>query len=324
MLKVLRENFQLAIVVILCSCAVVGITPFAVIRALSQEWILALIDSGIVIGMSTLLVIALRSSRLQLVSTILTIFYTTGGVIMTHLQPVTAGYWLYPIFVANFFILSASWAGAINLAAFLALIPSLSYFQESLQFFEFSVTLFLVSVFGWVFGWRTNDQRQQLQQQAVIDPLTNLGNRRKLAQYLETLVVGKTLVFNGSAVLIDLDNFKEINDNHGHDQGDDVLRQVAEIIHAVLRTSKDDVYRYGGEEFLLLIHNASIQDAIRVSESLRIEIAEHFKSQGLLLTASFGCAEHQDDETWSQWIKRADVALYQAKDAGRNCVRPRL
>lgn len=324
MLKILREHFQLAMVIILCSCAIIAIAPFAVARALSREWLLAILDSGIVMGMVVILVLALRTGRVRLASIVLSMFYTTAGVTMVHLKSDTLIYWIYPISIANFFILPARYAGTINLCALLALTPLTNHFKESLEFFELLVTLLLVNVFAWVFSWRTEDQRQQLQQQATIDPLTGIGNRRKLSQFLETQVIDQTAVFSGAVILVDLDHFKEINDTYGHDQGDAVLQKVANIIHGRLRANNDEVYRYGGEEFLLLLHNTTLAGAIQVAESLRLEIAQTFKEQTPSLTASFGCAQHHPKETWNHWIKRADQALYQAKDSGRNCVQPPL
>ncbi len=309
-------------VIILCSCAIIAIAPFAVVRAVSHEWLLAALDSGIVVGMIIILILALRTGRIKLASIILSVFYTSVGVIMVHLQPNTLIYWVYPISIANFFILPARYAGIINLAALAALTPLTNHFKDSLEFFELMVTLLLVNIFAWVFSWRAEDQRQQLQQQATIDPLTGIGNRRKLSQYLETKTIDQTAVFSGSVVLVDLDNFKEINDTYGHNQGDVVLQKVANIIHGRLRANNDEVYRYGGEEFLLLLHKTDMAGAIRVAESLRLEIEKFFTEQTPSLTASFGCAEHQPKETWNHWIKRADQALYQAKDSGRNCVRP--
>lgn len=323
MLKILREHFQLAMVVMLCSCAIIAIAPFAIARAMSHEWLMAGLDSAIVLGMGIIMALALRTGRVKLASLVLAIFYSAAGVAMVHLQSNSLIYWIYPISVANFFILPARLAVLINVCALMALTPLAQHFKESLEFFEIVITLLLVNAFAWVFSWRTEDQHRQLQQQATTDPLTGIGNRRKLSQYLDSKTIDETAVFNGSIILIDLDHFKDINDTQGHDQGDLVLQKVASIIHGRLRANNDEVYRYGGEEFLLLLHNTTLAGAIQVAESLRHEIADAFKNSRVPLTASFGCAQHCPNESWSHWMKCADQALYQAKDSGRNCVRPR-
>ncbi len=309
-------------VILLCSCAILAITPFAVARVLSQEWLLAIADGIIIGGMVVILVVALRTGRIKLASIVLSIFYTTAGVAMAHLKADTLIYWIYPISIANFFILPARFAGIINVCALIALTPLINHFKESLVLFELLVTLLLVNAFGWVFSWRTEDQRQQLQQQATIDPLTGIGNRRKLSQYLEAHNHEQTDAFSGSIILLDLDHFKETNDTHGHEQGDIALKKVADIIHGRLRANNDQVYRYGGEEFLLLLNNTPLEGAIQVAESLRLEIEQAFKDHSPALTASFGCSQHDVEKPWNHWIKCADKALYQAKGSGRNCVRP--
>ncbi|WP_020207733.1 GGDEF domain-containing protein [Gilvimarinus chinensis] len=116
---------------------------------------------------------------------------------------------------------------------------------------------------------------------------------------------------------MDLDHFKIINDQHGHEAGDNTLQSVATLIKSRLRSESDDVYRYGGEEFLLLLNNTELSGACQLAEALRGSIAST-----LGITASFGCAQHKEGESWDDWIERADQQLYEAKNAGRNIVRP--
>jgi diguanylate cyclase (GGDEF)-like protein len=127
-----------------------------------------------------------------------------------------------------------------------------------------------------------------------------------------------------SVVMFDLDHFKQINDRFGHLCGDAVLATVGQRMNSILRSS-DSKCRYGGEEFLVLLPDTRLPGAQRVSEMLRRDFEEHpvvWNDQAITITASFGITEivpGADDP--QAIIGRADAALYQAKQDGRNCVR---
>ncbi len=127
-----------------------------------------------------------------------------------------------------------------------------------------------------------------------------------------------------SVIMFDLDHFREVNDRHGHLCGDAVLGAIGKRMKEVLRGS-DLKCRYGGEEFLVLLPETPLHGARRVAETLRREIAERpipWSGEGLTITASFGLAQTLPGEVnVSAVITRADLALYRAKDDGRNCVR---
>jgi diguanylate cyclase len=123
-----------------------------------------------------------------------------------------------------------------------------------------------------------------------------------------------------AAVLMDLDHFKQVNDLHGHDRGDQALAMIGEILSASLRAS-DFAARYGGEEFLLLLPDTDRSGAVEVAEKLRRTIAQTEVREVGVMTASFGIAVLPDDAAESeQLIRKADRALYAAKARGRNRV----
>jgi len=153
---------------------------------------------------------------------------------------------------------------------------------------------------------------------SLIDPLTKIYNRRGITHACENQL---NLTNHPScAVMLDIDFFKKINDNFGHDVGDHILRKIGKILHESSRIT-DLVGRWGGEEFLILCSNTSIDQALRLTEHLRKEITAHCNiPDGTPVTASFGIAEivQGDIETA---VHQADVALYSAKEEGRNCSR---
>lgn len=121
-------------------------------------------------------------------------------------------------------------------------------------------------------------------------------------------------------LFIDIDHFKRINDNYGHSVGDEALREVAGVLKASLRNI-DMVFRYGGEEFLVLLSNTSSEVAAMVGERLRQAVHNLqvvFQGQALQMSISLGCATLQAGESADGLQQRADQALYQAKRNGRN------
>jgi diguanylate cyclase (GGDEF)-like protein len=122
--------------------------------------------------------------------------------------------------------------------------------------------------------------------------------------------------------LIDLDKFKAINDNFGHVAGDLALRQLSEVLSEAVRRS-DTVFRYGGEEFLVLLPETDLEGAIALGEKIREGAASRRFGEGTRtfpLTLSAGASSLRDDEAGDEMISRADIALYHAKEQGRNRV----
>lgn len=163
-----------------------------------------------------------------------------------------------------------------------------------------------------------------IEQAALTDALTGVANKRALD---EDLARSKQLAERHrqqySLILCDLDHFKAVNDNHGHVVGDHLLQMAAEAMERSLRTS-DTIYRFGGEEFAVLLPLTGEKDARDVAERLRIAIGKICIDCGdttLSVTTSCGVATHLYGETTEQWLARADEALYQAKHLGRNCTR---
>lgn len=156
------------------------------------------------------------------------------------------------------------------------------------------------------------------------DAMTGLHNRRFLEEYTETLVASTQRRKSHMAILmLDLDYFKMVNDTYGHDAGDTVLKALAKVLTDSVRTS-DMVIRYGGEEFLIILLDTDAGGAVLVAEKIRaaVEVLKVQLSGAVLQkTISIGVAVFPDDsDTFWQTVKYADVALYQAKESGRNRV----
>jgi diguanylate cyclase (GGDEF)-like protein len=164
--------------------------------------------------------------------------------------------------------------------------------------------------------------REKLRTQSLRDPLTGLYNRRYMEDALERYVSLAERTGGATSVLmIDLDNFKQLNDVNGHAKGDAVLRDVAAQLVGALRPS-DVVSRYGGEELLVILPGCGMDDALEKAEMLRGRVEMLSEVHGYPITASFGLATVPETSTNSaDIIPMADSALYAAKQAGKNCVK---
>jgi len=164
-------------------------------------------------------------------------------------------------------------------------------------------------------------QQHLLQELAMTDHLTELYNRHFLME-LAPKHISEALRHKNplSLVVIDLDNFKIVNDTHGHSIGDIVLTQTAQLLKATCR-NEDIAARFGGEEFVLILRHCDAEDARKKAELLRIKISDLYP-EGIAISASFGIAELPLDNTckFDALFSAADQAVYEAKARGRNCV----
>jgi len=171
---------------------------------------------------------------------------------------------------------------------------------------------------------------QELERKNVLDELTGLHNRRFydqkiLAEYRRSRRNLTALSF----VLIDIDHFKSVNDNYGHLAGDQCLIWLAKHIKQSLKRSADKAFRYGGEEFCLILPNTDAEGALLLAEQLRLAVSEHaFTSQEIEIALTISCGictyQQQVDIGPEQIFAGADKALYQAKHDGRNQTKQHL
>lgn len=164
-----------------------------------------------------------------------------------------------------------------------------------------------------------------LQELALTDPLTSLPNRRAIEDWAERQLSGAARYgFSFWVALADLDHFKTVNDTHGHDAGDTVLKAFSQILKSKSRRS-DICGRIGGEEFLFVLTHATKEDAKRVVENVRAELEAtkfNFDGNNLSVTASFGLVGFAGTQApeFNRLVAQADLALYRAKRLGRNRV----
>jgi len=162
-------------------------------------------------------------------------------------------------------------------------------------------------------------------EQMTLDPLTQLYNRAALDQHIERVSALSVISgFPACLLMIDIDHFKQVNDTYGHRAGDAVIRQLADRTVLTFPRKTDFVARYGGEEFVVLLQDSSLEVGgglgERLLEAVRQSLFQH-EDQELEVTVSVGLAELIPGESSGSWVERADRALYEAKQNGRNQLR---
>jgi diguanylate cyclase (GGDEF)-like protein len=160
-------------------------------------------------------------------------------------------------------------------------------------------------------------ETRELAGQAHIDPLTGVLNRQGLRAAL--MNTSSLLTDPMAVIFIDIDHFKSINDTHGHDIGDEVLRKFASVIASGIRSS-DRLVRWGGEEFLIVCPMTNVYQGRILADNLRHSLHQQTWPAGLRVTASFGVSQHHERDEVGVAIKRADAELYRAKQGGRDRV----
>lgn len=168
---------------------------------------------------------------------------------------------------------------------------------------------------------RVFENKEKLAKLAITDKLTGLYNRAKFDEVLaHELIRAKRSHHIFGLVMVDIDFFKSVNDNYGHHVGDTFLVEISRLIQSSIR-STDVLVRWGGEEFALICLESSLSGIMTLVETIRAKIEEHSFINVGKRTISIGVTMYEENDTDTMMISRADKALYEAKNSGRNCIK---
>lgn len=313
-----RNTVESYLPLILSACGAVGVLPFLVLRCMQGEWLAAIIDAIITIGLVGLGIHVYRTRRTRFASVAISCICIAGVISTVYIIGPHQVYWAYPVLVAVFYLVRPLEAIVLSLMTVAALIPALLGDVDSQSTSTILVTIIIMSSFAFAFTLITSRQRQKLIQFATKDPLTGAGNRRHLDNKLNDVVNGhKRTGTSASMLLLDLDHLKKVNDRHGHVVGDQILKRITEIINLRIRVT-DSLYRIGGDEFVVILEGQDVDHAAHLAEQVRTLVKENELASDQLVTVSVGVAELKADESAKDWLRRADEALYGAKRDGRN------
>jgi len=302
--------------------AMLSIAGFTLYKIMIGDSIIAIVDSLLFILFAFSLrqiIIDQFTLKLKLVSVlfcsigVLSIIYIKGNIAST--------YWIYPLVTGMFFLLASKLAFSINIFIIIISMIIASLHIPLIILVNLFFSLMLVCISGYIFSLRTEVYHNKLANLVDIDPLTKLNNRHSLnSELANEIALAKNNIHTSSLIILDLDHFKKINDAHGHTVGDTTLVSFASMLKSTVRET-DKVYRYGGEEFIIIANNTKLGNAGKLAEHLRIMtektiIVENHQP----VTVSIGVAEVKKDDTNTSWLHRADYALYKAKNFSRNTV----
>lgn len=233
---------------------------------------------------------------------------------------VAGSFWAYLMVLAFYFILPEKHAWITNIIFMILVLPIALMTLDQPVVIRFYATLLGTSFFAYLSMREITKQHYLLKNLATIDNLTGLYNRSLLQSSLELAIHQSSRTQTAMTLLmIDLDHFKSINDDLGHNTGDSVLISVARYLKKSLRAS-DMLFRIGGEEFLALLHNTDEIDSKALAEKLRKGVAQLALTPDRTLTTSIGVSTLQPDMDWRAWMKISDDNMYRAKSGGRNQV----
>ncbi len=228
--------------------------------------------------------------------------------------------WSFPIMLFLYFVMPRRLAVALSLLMWIAstavVFVSVSPALAARLCLALLLTMVIINVTLNVIA----DLHRRTHAQAITDALTGAYNRRHMDACLrEAMQRFQRNAAPATILLFDIDHFKDINDLHGHATGDAVLCQIVQLISGRAR-SLDRLFRMGGEEFLLLLPDTRLNDGLVVGEAVRRAVVSATWPEQTPVSVSVGVSEFAPGENCDDWLKRADMALYRAKQSGRNRV----
>lgn len=229
-------------------------------------------------------------------------------------------FWAYLMVLAFYFILPEKHAWITNIIFMTLVLPVSFMTLDQAVAIRFNTVLLGTSFFAYLSMREITKQHYLLKNLATIDHLTGLNNRTLLQSALEIAIHQSSRTKTAMTLLmIDIDHFKKINDEHGHDIGDMALISVAKYLKKSIRAS-DMLFRIGGEEFLVLLHNTDEIDGKELAEKMRKGVEQLNLVPDHSITISIGISTLQPGMDWKEWMKISDNNMYRAKSGGRNRV----
>ena len=297
------------------------LVPFSIYRLLTGDLIIAAIDMVVALLMVLLFSQAWQSNKIKYLNRFSVIVFMSGILVVMYLKGPDTVYWAFAAMGATYFLLRSYLALFANIT-FICLTSILFHSKLSLaETMSIYPSLVLVCLFGFILSMRAEYKHNILQKLVSEDTLTGVKNRRSFDEKVDEILVNfKRYPTPFSMLLLDLDNFKKINDCHGHSIGDQVLVDFATLVKSKIRAT-DFIYRFGGEEFVVIAKKSYLEDSGNLADSIRKFIKNSKQMSKYNVTVSVGVSEILPFDDADSWFRRADQALYESKSSGRDTVR---
>lgn len=314
------ERLDYRVLVVFCLASTLVLTPVAVNYFRLEMISVSLGIGGLAVGYALLGLWINHVGRPFPYNLLLAFVATAATLLPVHVLGAAAAIWIHPLILVNYYLLRRKVALGVNLFACTVLLLLLSREAGWTQVSHQATVLAAVMFFAHVFVWAIDRQQEELKRLSRRDAMTGLGNRRALDHAMQrTAARCQRSGLPLSIIILDLDKFKRVNDVYGHTRGDSVIRSAAEMITSRLRTG-DRVFRYGGEEFVILCEDTDREGAQELAERLRCAAERELVTGELQITLSAGVDSMRDAESAGNCLERADQALLAAKSDGRNRV----
>ncbi|GAA6150899.1 GGDEF domain-containing protein [Pseudoteredinibacter isoporae] len=314
---------QQKVIILVSIAAFLVIIPSTIYHHSRGQTLLTVLDAAFLLVIGGLLYQYFRKKNLLLPPAIFTLMISTISLSNIYIQGVPSSYWLFPLILGHAIVVNRSISIPYNLfmitTSGLLLYSSTKIFSVAFEFVGAALVLMGIS-----YGMLTIllNLQHRLVMQSKSDSLTGLKNRRYMSEQIAKAMSDfsdnpKTVY---GVVMLDVDLFKSINDEYGHSQGDDVLIGIASILSKTEELGNIEAMRIGGEEFLLLAKDFQLYALENLAETVRVDVEKLTLLPDNTVTISAGVAMLERDHDESEWLKLADICLYEAKRSGRNKV----
>ncbi len=319
----LIEDLHLTIILFVAFLAGLFVFPFGVFRLISGDYVVAVADFLIVGVTAAAAAWSWKSGNTDIGGLVISVVCTLGVLVSTFYRGIEGALWIFPLMMFVFFLSPPKAALTLISAAIAAItvreiaLPA-SIVESRIHLFSFLATTLSTSVFCFLAARSTKSHSKQLMGLAANDPLTGLKNRRGLEKELQFAMSAQQEIGSEyGLIIIDIDRFKQTNDDYGHAEGDRILREFAQLLVDSIRMS-DHAFRYGGDEFVVLIAATNIAGLRAVCENILTRVRATIRIEDMPVTVSIGAALQGADTDTHSWFQRADKCVYRAKDAGRD------
>ncbi len=319
----LTEDLHLTIILFVAVLAAIFVLPFGIFRLMDGDYIVGLADFlmvGVTAGAAAW---ALKTGSTEISGLIISVVCTLGVLVSTFYRGMEGALWIFPLMMFVFFLSPPKAAltligVAIGAIAAREIVLPASIVESRIHLMSFLATSISTAVFSFLAARSTKRHSRQLMTLAAKDPLTGLKNRRGLEQELQFAASAQQEIGSQyGLIVIDIDRFKQTNDDHGHSEGDRILREFARLLIDSIRMS-DHAFRYGGDEFVVLIAGTNSAGLSAVCDNILSRVRDTIRIGTIPVTVSIGAALQGEDTDTHSWFQRADKCVYRAKDAGRD------
>lgn len=319
--KLTEMRPEQALLVFQSTLAALAITPFGFWRLSQGNWGQGLFDLVLVMVLLVLAGLGRQGKWLRSIGLGIASLYVLSSLFVAYQFGPLGHYWFFPAIVAGFFVVRAHEALCLAGLGLLAHVLLAARQGWNAELATFAATSALVCTFIHAFATRLRSDNHRLYLDSTLDSLTGAGNRRLLDDVLAALPADASQG-DRALLILDIDHFKAINDRYGHPIGDLCLNRLAHLLMADLPAPRR-LFRYGGEEFVVLTPGG-MAEAQALAEHLRTDVEKTQLIRETRITVSIGVAVRRPQEPVQAWLRRADEAMYEAKQQGRNrcCTAP--